>query len=43
MWKTIVSGMARFWGESSEIKVLRDLVGAVLDREKWKTIQMRLP
>jgi hypothetical protein len=32
--KTIVSGMAHSCGQSSEIAVVRDLAGAVLDREK---------
>jgi hypothetical protein len=35
--------MASSYGESREIGMLRDFVGAVHDREKLKSIQMRLP
>jgi hypothetical protein len=35
--------MARSYGESSEVAIVRNFAGAVIDREKWKTIQTRLP
>jgi hypothetical protein len=43
IWKAIVAGMTRSQDESREIAGLRDPAGAAPDREKWKTIPMRLP